>query len=413
MISDRGYSLTGILIAVAISSLIMIGAVEFLNRMQGSLSSSVKRHSELDDVSIFESFLIKYLGRSDIQIFGFTSDPNQQVYRMVLPLPGRCADLTACPDQVSLAFSYFDDKSTPFVTAVCALPTFPVTVIFDIQADPMSTVALQGAGFAVTSGGAAGVGGTVNLAPGSIVSFADIPYASLWVSTQAPAPLNFTYVAATKTFSSPVMQTYPECSRHLDLTVDGNYSNRFYSIRVNPLQLLNFFSAAALPNARNATGQFPTRVFNASILSVGVVAANASEPIRLAILECDVQGQRLACANEKLKIANVLKARVGMSFSAPLGGGPVPQVYDVVGAETPCEGTTETCAGLRVTTPANYRALLPGETYTNLSPAEFSLIKLEKLASVKVRYLHEREEKFNTQSIQDRQRWDSIEAAIP
>jgi Prokaryotic N-terminal methylation motif len=414
VVNQRGLTLISLLVSIAITSLLAVLSYAAIQKLMVASTMALKSGGERDDSSVIKGFFQKSLGHSDVRIFGFTHDPTHQVVRQILPLPGLCANLQPCPDQVALSFVHLDDKTTPLISAVCTLKTSPLTVIVDTQLDAMSTVTPSGTDFNVAGKNPAVITGTVRFAANEILAMADLPSASLWSVVNAPVAFNLTYTAATKTFSSPLFQGNPDCSRSLDMSVDQNYAGRFFAVAVRPLQLSNFYSASALPSAINAMGEFPIRIFNARLMTLGQVPAMATLPQRLAVNECKLQASALTCNNEVFTVKNVSRARIAMTFSRSLGVGVQPETYDILSSsQAPCEGVLETCAPLRVSSTLDIPSLVAGETRDSLLATGFSTAKLEFLREIKVRFFIEREKRVENQTVEQRQKWEKFQFAIP
>ena len=412
--SERGASLVTLIVASVIGLIVAIAGFGVLQHLQTNLVILTKKTQENEDIAVFKGMYEKAITRSDFHIFGYTDSQLQPLYRAMLPLPGRCADLSACADQVAIAFGYYNERTVPFVSATCAFPTTPPTLIIDTQADPLHTVSAGGAGFNVNSAGQYAVKGPVTLTANSLIAMGDTPQLTLWTVRTPPVPIPITYNAATRLFNNPTFQSIPDCYSSLNLNVTANYANRFYQVQVAPFQFAPIFSGANLPAAVNGMAQFPIRVMNAEFMTVGYLPAAGNRPARVALVGCQVVGgNQLNCNQERYAINNVLKMRVGVAFDPELiRGTPSPEVYDVVGGQAACEGVTETCEALNVNA-GSPTPVLAGESYDRLLPGQFSLIKLEKLSRIKLRVQLDKQKRFQNQTADQTVQWETIDNVVP
>lgn len=434
-LGTTGMTLVEVMVAVGISSIVVMGAYQIFIRVMGHSSQTQKRTSIRGDFSAFVGFLKKRMVSSNMRFFAFSgySGPEEgqpisvgdnALGRFLIPVPGVCADLSTptcgttttncCQDDIALMYIDYQYASTPSVAGICALDAS--TIIVDMY-NPLYGTPTMTSGNVSVAGDTGFPGGTVSFKAGSQLAMAYIPVATLWTVSKDPSPysINYTTTNGVITYDDVTFNGNPDCTSNIqfDSSTSLPKLDKLYAVKVSPL-VISQWTGKTTPSALKDTttlgsGHFPTRLFNFNINTIGKTV-DAQGKGRLAIRRCQYTGSGtygFTCnSNDLIWVGSIDHVRMDEYFTMKLDvsntnvsryeliGGPMATALPAVNGAIQCNpfDTNADCAqlqmpalgSLKVALPLNGNNL-PLESFETLSNTQFSLLKQQALSRIQFR----------------------------
>ncbi len=388
----KGYSLVEVLIGGGLLVLGVFAAYSLFNNFSIYFATKQKKLMDKNESALLAETVQKRLAGGDLKFYLFTGQNILPRARAILPLPSRCVDFSFCPQSSSVLFANYDRSMAVAATVICQFDADRLLV--DIGKTNFGTAVIDGLGFKVNSVNPVREG-RLALENGQVVATVVAPTAALWQSTGD-------VVAAPNT---PASYTNPSCLANatlidpLDPTLGPDYTKLFL-VRVRPLIFTQFTtSGAADVGSLSATvtnaalgAVFPLRLINANISILGMKQRLVDPPPAPAVYEYtlfidDCAGASLpgACVGaNQLSLGKLTDVSFQYEYSIALE--PAFSQYEIVtngGVASPlCTGT---CRALPFGT-TFIRATIAGESFENLDPAEFTLLKQDVLGKIRVEH---------------------------
>lgn len=389
----RGISLLELLIGTTLMGLVLYAIATVYSQATRGMTKATQRYETKTALLQVASTLQKFIATGDSRFFGFSGrgPADRTLARLIVPLPGRCADLSraGCDGDVGLLFTHYDKSASPAVSVICALA--PTTFLVDLRNPTYGIATFDTTGFKVDDATGVNAIGRVPAATDTLLALFNPPRATIWRAVAPPMKLNVA-VNPDGSFTPPLPQ---ECVARLQPGLPPDQAvDRLYTLQVAPYVLTAFTGGATVsPGEMTDTqGAFPQRLFAARLRTIGRMPETAGVG-KLAIEECHAPGGALVCDHEINHVPSVKRLRLDAGFKLALGDQVTVQTYEILGNGQPQSSAcaAPTCLALRIPDAAALSVALPlagsVESYTQLTPDAFSLIKTEVASRIKFRTL--------------------------
>jgi hypothetical protein len=387
----RGLTLVELLMGGFLLVLVSYALLRLLTVVSRGVTNASTAAVVQGSVNETAAMLQRFLASGDSRFYAFSGRGalgDRVLFRVLTPLPGRCADLSlGCGADTAFLYSHYDRSLSPAVTAICRYSGTEWLV--DAGNDTYGRAQSVAGGFEVlapASGQPATYPiGKVAIQRDRLLALANPPSFTLWAATAVPVRHNVRQVGPN--FVPPLPG---DCVSGLRLDAGGNPDlSALYRVSIRPLILrqLTGGTAVTAPEIAAAEGRFPMRLFNASLRTFGKLA---TDPPRFAVRGCVYRSGNLACAETlPYDVPGVTRVRVNESFRTVL----IPddaEEFEVVGlggiSGAVCAVPSNECRTLIEPTPIQMKVQLTAqETYARPSSAAFSLIKQDLIKTLKVR----------------------------
>ncbi len=353
-----GFTLTEVVMALAISAILVLGISGLL---QSTFVSLLSGEGDLKDAQarmVLKKALLRRLSMSNLVTYGLSGStvPTDTHGRNLFALPSVCADQTSgaqCASSTLVHFASVEHGNNVPVTAYC-WNQVAQTLIVDRTIEDLLN------------------------APGEtrdLIALIQPPAMTTWgiseVSATTPNPLPADCIARVPKLSNGQpdlaalrqLRLFPLSIKGGNPVVSANLQAQFNQKFPQRVSRINMYAAGLLP----------------SVTKAGVMdfVLNACKFSPTSGMSC-ADGQTLA------KVENIKANYYSQRFKVRVPSAPDTIDYQIVGASVGLAKTCEapTCAPmtLRDWTTTPYR--LPGETRENLIPTEFSLMKQDLIESI-------------------------------
>ena len=410
---QKGFSLIEIMIGAGLMVLVVSAGYKALQYMNVEVFSSFRRQSRANEMDIMRTHVMRFLSPGTLRLYamsGKVPPSDQSLARLLVPLPGRCADLSppssTCAANGSTAVLYvsYPKPNPAAITAACGLAWNAWMV--DSGDTAYGTTSYAGDAFTINVSGQPA--DTIRTGGERILGLVNAPVVSLWRSVSAGTPMNiYQSPPGSGTWyydSSSGMTPLPaECSAQFRRDGGGNpIVNQMIRLEVAPVHLAQFtggpqnYSASDLVQAQ---GTFPMRIAPLNLRSIGIQQEEKvpvrTPPVyenRLSIKNCTFSGDRIACGGQSfLSFGPIAGVSVSETFDSDLRNAPAGATrFEIFNSVTPVSAScAANCAGLPLPDTANIPVLLNGtEVISQLDASQFSLLKQEAITGVqfKVRF---------------------------
>lgn len=379
---NRGYTLTELLVAMAIASVVITFALYGINHYIATEVSMRKQVSDVEDISLVKLKMGLGVGGGNMRMYfwtgngpvpaggtctGCTTPANDALLgRLMIPYPNKCRDLTSdCPNGVSIVTA-MPSFNRPAPYALCMVGSDRILTLDDRAAGPL-------------------------------VALVSPPNASLFFVT-GPAQ-SFSGVAALDA----------NCLDGIRRQFNGTLpSGPFFTIPVQPAIADSVTGGACVcsEDRRNAVVEYPVRMMNVDVYSLGLlpdpVNSTANQRVYTwGMVNCEVRNQgsslQLNCnRGADFMMKNVLYVEVDQIY----------RVYNVTEPgmwyslnPTPDPRFCKPGACRAISVPAALKVKLASESLTQLNYTTFSLIKQDVLKKMRFQVL-QKNDKVQTAEIQ-------------
>ena len=354
----NGFSLVELIIACAIGGVLLLAAFYMLSSMMQSQITMHTNLSNLIDISTLRLKLGREVGGAQMRSFIFTGNGtvesgetcagcspgnDRMLARFVVPLAGKCRDLSSCPESIALLFSSQRNRRPKPIEAICFVDdkrllvrdAVPVADIITLVGPPNSTlwrVQAQATSFAVAANG---------------------------------APLS------------------SDCINTLNEVYGSVPPGPYYTITVAPVVGEPFTGGACVceSHIRKAVNFFPSPIVDIEIFSLGLLPRGDAFEWGLNACALAGNGRTLDCSSGTgFTVPGVKSFEIHEELALNESASKAAQWF----ALTP-EGqspNTANCAApdcLPMALPAQLRSILPNETMEELDLSKLSLVKQEML----------------------------------
>lgn len=413
-----GFTIVELLIATGLMAIVAYFASRlFINANKG-MNDTISRFGTMSTLNIVGGNLQKYLATGDTRFNAFSGNASDSITaRMFLPLPGYCADLdtTKCTEDTAFLYIHYDKTIVPSVSPVCLLHPnsdtdtgFP-TLLIDLYNESYGPATFTGTGFNVTSGAALSPypTGPMPIGVNTLFGIMNAPLVNLYVAQAAPTAYDPGYNSSTNTFNAE----FTAACNPTFLTKDGvgNYrTDRLYAVTLRPFKLTPFTGGTAVstPDFRSVMGSFPSRLFVATLRSLGKGFDQGGKPM-ITVNNCNVTHDSVTCPNNSVFVVpGVERIRLDESFKFALVDSagtaytttsryeilkPSPSMTASLSCQNP------ECRTMTMASPTAIPVIYGGtETFQNLRGDNFSMLKQNALARLRFRaQLKQKEESFD------------------
>ncbi len=398
----KGVSLVELIIGITILS----GLSLLVGRLMISTQKGLKKQEEKieQQSTLFQltGNLQRYIASGDMRFYAFTGkgSTDRTLARVVLPLPGKCSDLTGnnCEQDVSLIYVHYDKAASPSVSAICMVDKSHL--LFDLNNATYGSAELTGPGdgFNVlpdVNGTNSFATGIVKVDANQFIAISNPPVVTLWLTQAKPVVAMLSYNATSD--SDLLTKLSTECKAGL---TNNNDVSKLYVVEVKPYVLTQFTGGNTVSDSEitGNFGKFPARVYGARMRSIG--RSEQNHKMVLGIQDCTYDGAQLNCGGTiDRPLQNTTRIRFDLSFKLALGETNASR-YEVIKnsmERAPACISNPNCALLPLDDPGQIPVnFTNSESYESLNATGFSLFKQEVLSSLQIRVTFpEKEEAFN------------------
>lgn len=427
--SQDGFSLTEMIVVVALFALSALFAALFTSTANKTLMDIRKSNDTLSEVYMMTSYMQKFVTGGDVRFYFFngrnSATDTLAISRFLVPQPRRCVgslglDPENCPNGGSFYYIHYDKTAAPAATVICKYSTSAEDqyILVDANNNTYGNVAYNSSlpGFDVTAaGGTSYAQGPINLTVGNLVSLLDVPSATLWRVTEAPidaglSQASFNPDPPALEPPTPVMlgasPLQNDCAGLLQQDPMGPPGKKLISnvfrLKVEPFVGSQFTGGSTLNISADARlsrmGKLPLRIFSATIRAAGLDARSGTQDFVIANCNLNSTGS-IVCSSSNIlfRIARVKSLNIYEKFYVKLfnetthleavdtlGTSPA-KVFQIVktAAEAPEASCGLGCAPLLVPNSTDIPGLYnASETFESLFVNSFSLFKQDSVSTI-------------------------------